>query len=223
MHPILVFDLDGTLVDTAPDLIDSVNHAIGTRDLPPVDEQFLRPHAGRGGRVMIELAAARSGRRFADPDLDDLNDLFLAHYGDNLPGRSACFPGALAALERFAAAGYALAICTNKPQALTDRLMAGLGADRYFAAIAGADAFPWRKPDPRHLLGVIDRAGGDPARAIMIGDSDVDMNTALAAGIPAIAVSFGYSDTPASSLEANALIHHFDELDDALVGRLIAG
>lgn len=220
MRPIAVFDLDGTLVDTAPDLIASLNHALATEGIGPVDVDAFRPFAGRGGRVMIETAFARARRPLDEATMRSLLAAFLAHYGENMPGASTVFPGGLDAMERLSAAGTLLAICTNKPEYLALRLIEGLGLASRFAAIAGADTFAWKKPDPRHLLSTVERAGGDPSRAVMIGDTATDVETAKAAGIPVIAVAFGYSDIPVKSLDPTTVIDHFDALTPALLDRL---
>jgi len=221
MRPIAVFDLDGTLVDTAGDLVASLNHALAAAGLKAVDPVAFRPFSGRGSKVMLETAFARAGRRLDADTLARLTSLFLDHYTGAMPGQSRLFAGGMAVLDRLAGAGLALAICTNKPEAMAIRLMRLLGLADRFQAIAGADTFAWRKPDPRHLLATIERAGGDPARAVMIGDTATDIDTAIAAGIPVIAVRFGYSEVPVDSLEPTIAIDHFDALTPAMVSRLI--
>lgn len=221
--PILVFDLDGTLVDTAPDLVDALNHALGTAKLPAADPLGMRIHAGRGGRVMIEQAFQAHGRAPADGEMETLLETFLAHYTRTIPGRSQPYPGALDALDRFAAAGFIFAVCTNKFEALARALIGALDLDHRFAAICGADTFAFRKPDPRHLTETIRLAGGSPDSAIMIGDSHTDIATAKAAGIPVIAVDFGYTDRHVREFEPSRVISHFDEITLAMVEDLLAG
>jgi phosphoglycolate phosphatase len=220
MRPIAVFDLDGTLVDTAPDLIASLNHVLAQAGLAPVDVESFRPFAGRGGRVMIETAFARARRSLDAETLAPMLAAFIAHYGDSMPGTSRLYPGGQEALDRLEQAGMLLAICTNKPENLALRLLDRLGLTQRFASIAGADTYAWKKPDPRHLLSTVAAAGGDPARAVMIGDTATDVDTAKAAGIPVIAVAFGYSATPVRSLEPSAVIDHFDALTPGLLDRL---
>lgn len=210
--PIIVFDLDGTLVDTAPDLLDSLNHSLGTAGVDAVAETELRRYVGLGGKVMIERAFAAKGLPLAPSHLAELLNVFLEHYTDNLPGRSLPYPGVDMALQRFSRAGYKFAVCTNKYEGLSVRLLADLGIDAWFGAICGQDTFPYRKPDPRHLTSTITAAGGDPARAVMIGDSETDIKTAKAAGIPVIAVDFGYTDRHVREFEPSRIISHFDEL-----------
>lgn len=221
-RPIIVFDLDGTLIDTAPDLLDSLNHSLAAGGVPLADEASFRRFVGHGGRVMIERAYAANRRALPTDEHDRLFSLFLYHYGANMPGRSAPYPGVLAALDRFEAAGYLLAVCTNKTEALSRTLLAALGIDHRFAAICGQDTFHHRKPDPRHLTETIALAGGDPGRAIMVGDSQTDIDTAKAAGIPVVAVDFGYTDRHVREFEPSAIISSYDELTLPLAESLLA-
>ncbi len=173
-------------------------------------------------KVMIERAFAAEGKSVDKRHLEDLLAEFLAHYTAHMPGRSQPFPGVQATLERFAAAGWLLAVCTNKYENLSQRLIGALGLASHFSAICGQDTFDFRKPDPRHLTATIEMAGGDPGRAVMIGDSRTDIDTAKAAGIPVVAVDFGYTDRPVSEFEPSRVISHFDELTVELAERLTA-
>lgn len=220
-RPIVVFDLDGTLIDTAPDLLDSLNHCLGIAGLTAADPDALRRFVGMGGRVMIERAFASQQRELQSGQIDELLAAFLDHYGGGMPGKSQPYPGVLDALDRFHAAGYIAAVCTNKYDALARALLDGLGLTPRFAAIAGADTFAFRKPDPRHLTETIAMAGGDPARAIMVGDSRTDIDTAKAAGIPVVAVDFGYTDRHVREFEPSRIISHFDELTLAMAEGLL--
>lgn len=222
MQPIVVFDLDGTLVDTAPDLMDSLNHSLAVGGLGAADPTGFRTHLGQGGKALIERAFAMARRALPAAEHERLYELFLEHYGANLPGRSVPYPGVLDAIARLEAAGYLLAICTNKTEGFSRRLVEGLGMARHFAAICGQDTFAFRKPDPRHLVETIAKAGGDPERALMVGDSRTDIDTAKAAGIPVVAVDFGYTDRHVREFEPSQVISHFDALTVELVGRLIA-
>ena len=206
----IVFDLDGTLVDTAPDLTNALNDVLTRRGHAPVSLETIRQCVGHGARIMIEEALRRAS---AEDDVDRMLAEFLLHYEANIAAESRPFPGAVAALERFAAQGAILAICTNKREQLSRRLLQELEIDRYFSAIAGRDTFAMSKPDPGHLTGAIALAGGDPTRAVMIGDSEVDLRTATAAGIPIILVSFGYATSPLKALLPGAVIDNFDELE----------
>lgn len=220
-RPIIVFDLDGTLIDTAPDLLDSLNHTLAAGELPAVDAAGFRRFVGHGARVMIERAYAAARRDLPVEEHDRLFDLFLDHYSTGIPGKSRPYPGVLQAIARFEDAGFALAVCTNKYQASSLALIEALGLTKHFTAVAGQDVFPFRKPDPRHLLETIALAGGDPERALMVGDLQTDIDTAKAAGIPVVAVDFGYTDRHVREFEPSAIISHFDELTLDLANRLM--
>lgn len=221
-RPIVVFDLDGTLIDTAPDLLDSLNHCLGFAGLQRAAPDELRRFVGMGGRVMIERAFAAQRQALAPARLDELLAVFLDHYTGNIPGGSQPFPGVLAALDRLEQAGYSTAVCTNKYERLSTSLLEALDLGRRFAAICGQDTFAFRKPDPRHLTETIRMAGGDPAQAIMVGDSRTDIDTAKAAGIPVIAVDFGYTDRHVREFSPSRIISHFDELTPEMAQELMA-
>jgi phosphoglycolate phosphatase len=215
----IVFDLDGTLVDTAPDLTNALNDVLVRRGHEPVSTAVIRGCVGHGARVMIEQALARAG---ADGDVDRMLAEFLTHYETNIARESRPYPGAIAALDRLAAQGARLAICTNKRESLSRLLIQELEIEHYFTALAGRDTFPVAKPHPGHLTGVIALAGGDTSRSVMIGDSDIDLRTAKAAAVPAILVSFGYGAAPVDGFAPEAVIDHFDELDEH-AARLLDG
>jgi phosphoglycolate phosphatase len=170
---------------------------------------------GSGARVMIQSAFAVSGRSLTPEKLEVLFRDFIAYYGDHLVDTSRPYPGVAPALDRLAANGWRLAVCTNKSQAPARKLIELLGMTPRFAVITGADTFAFRKPDPRHLIETIRLAGGDPGNAVMVGDSATDVDTAIAAKIPVVAVTFGYSPTPVAELGATVLIDHYDQLHDA--------
>lgn len=214
----LVFDLDGTLVDTAPDLIASANHVLAGEGLAPVSGGILRPWIGHGARSMIVESLAVSGRGATSAEIDRMLERFLLYYAENVARESRPYPGAAEALDECAARGATLAICTNKREALALALLRILGLDRRFAFIAGRDTFPVSKPHPDHLLNTIFLSGGDPARAVMIGDSSVDAATAKAANVPIVAVTFGYNERPVSEFDPDATIDHFNDLVPALEG-----
>lgn len=212
----IVFDLDGTLVDTAPDLIHATNHTMRLCGLPPVAAAELRPWIGFGARRMIVEALRYSGHERTDDEIDDLLAEFLTHYSANIAAASQPFDGAREVLKRLRSAGARLAVCTNKREALSRQLLTELDLLDLFDALAGRDTFPVCKPDPEHLFGSIRLANGHPARAIMVGDSPTDIATARAAGIRVVAVSFGYTDVPAEHLGADVLIDHYTQLEQAL-------
>jgi phosphoglycolate phosphatase len=221
--PIIAFDLDGTLVDTAPDLLDSLNHCLDMAGLKHANPSELRRFVGFGGRVMIERAFEAHGRALANGELDRLYGAFIEDYLDGIPGKSAPYPGVVSALDRLSDAGFLLAVCTNKMERHSKLLLETLGLADRFQAICGQDTFPYRKPDPRHLFGTIEAAGGDVERALMVGDSRTDIDTAKAAGIPVVAVDFGYTDLPVQTFEPSKIISHFDELTVAMATGLIEG
>ncbi|GGD17917.1 HAD-IA family hydrolase [Aureimonas glaciei] len=220
MQPIAVFDLDGTLVDTAPDLTASLNVCLEAEGLAPATLAAIRPHAGHGARAMLRHAYGQAGVALSEADTLRQLERFLGHYAGHIADRSRPFPGAVEALDRLAAAGYRLAVCTNKTEALARLLLEALGLDQRFAAICGADTFPARKPDPRHLLGTIDRARGRAERALMIGDTATDTDAAIAATVPCVLLDFGYAPDARAKADADVVIAHFDHLTVDLADRL---
>jgi len=213
--PILVFDLDGTLADTARDLIATLNVLMAREGLPPVAPEDARSLVGAGARALIERGFALNHVDLARARVEPLVQDFLAHYEAHIADESQLFPGALAALDRFSDAGFRLAVCTNKPERLARLLLEKLEAADRFAAICGRGTFAMHKPDPRTLLLTIEAAGGDPRRAVMVGDSKTDVDTAKNAGAPVVAVDFGYTDIPVAELAPDRVISHFDDLWDA--------
>lgn len=214
--PLVVFDLDGTLAETAGDLIAALNVVLAQDDIPPLDVTHARVLLGAGGRALIERGYAAAGRSLEKERLEVQFTAFLAHYNAHICEHSFLFPGVTAALDRLEAQGWRFAVCTNKMEASSVALLEALGVTRRFAANCGQDTFAVHKPDPGALLGTIARAGGDPARSIMVGDSITDIATAKAAGIPVIAVDFGYTDIPVTALGPDRVISHFDALSEAV-------
>jgi phosphoglycolate phosphatase len=212
----IVFDLDGTLVDTAPDLIDTLNTILGREGLPHVPFETARLTIGGGARRMLERGLAAAGEPGTAADLDRLFGAFLDHYEAHIADRSRPFPQVEATLDRLAADGFRLAICTNKLERLSLRLLDALGLAARFAAICGQDTFGIQKPDPEVLLRTIERAAGAPERAIMVGDSAIDIRTAQRANIPVIAVDFGYTDVPVSELAPDRIVSSFRQLPGAI-------
>jgi phosphoglycolate phosphatase len=212
----IVFDLDGTLVDTAPDLISTLNLVLAGEGLPPVSYDTARSMIGGGARRMIERALIAEGRDVPTPELDRMFRAFIEHYSAHIADRSRPFPHLEAVLRKLAAKGYQLAVCTNKLEWLAVRLLDTLKLSQHFAAICGQDTFGVQKPDPQMLRLSIWRAGGNAERAIMVGDSATDVRTARAANVPVIAVDFGYSEVPIATLEPNRLISSFAELPAAV-------
>ncbi|HWT13805.1 MAG TPA: phosphoglycolate phosphatase [Allosphingosinicella sp.] len=206
---VVAFDLDGTLADTAPDLAASLNHTLARLGRPPVEPESVRHLVGHGARALLRRGLATSGA--AEEALVERGfPLYLEHYAANICVGTRCYPGLEEALDALAARGAALAVCTNKPERLTRLLVEALAWDGRFAAIVGADSTAARKPDPLPLREAIARAGG--GRATFVGDSIIDAETARAAGVPFVAVSFGFSDRPAAQLGADAVIDSYAEL-----------
>jgi phosphoglycolate phosphatase len=216
-----VFDLDGTLVDTAPDLVDSLNYTIAIRNLQPLTYADLTHLVGSGARAMIERAFKLRGSPISEDELGPMIERFVEHYRAGMPGKSAPYPGLVEALDRLSDAGMRLAVCTNKMEGLARPLLEALGLADRFVAITGGDTFAVRKPDPEHLLGTIQLAGGTPERTVMIGDSFNDFKVAANAGLPSIAVPFGYSEVPVETLSPTVTIQHFDALTPDLIERLV--
>jgi phosphoglycolate phosphatase len=216
LAPMAVFDLDGTLADTAPDLVATLNVILGREGLPALPLAEARAMIGHGARAMLDQGLEAAGREITPGRLDELYHQFLAHYADNLCIDTRLFPGVLEALDSLEADGFRLAVCTNKIEAHSVKLLEALGIAHRFAAICGRDTFPHVKPDPRHLTLTITKAGGTPSNAVMVGDSRTDIVTAQAAGIPVIAVTFGYTDIPLHGLGPDRVIGHFDELPKAV-------
>jgi phosphoglycolate phosphatase len=212
----VVFDLDGTLVDTAPDLVGATNHALSDLGLPAVAAHLLRPWISFGARRMIVEALGHAKAPLPEAEVDRLLNLFLTYYEANIARESRAFPGAIEAIATLTASGARLAVCTNKRESLSRALLHALDLDRHFHGLAGRDTFPVCKPHPDHLLGAIRLAGGDPARALMVGDSDVDIRTAKAAHVPVVAVSFGYTEIPVAELGPDRVIDHYNALLPAI-------
>ncbi|HTQ81872.1 MAG TPA: HAD family hydrolase [Pseudolabrys sp.] len=210
--PTIVFDLDGTLVDTAPDLIDTLNVVFAREGLPPVAYATARDLIGGGARMMIARGIEAEGRALAAGDLERLFAEFIAYYADHIADRSRPFPGVTEALDALAAQGYRFAVCTNKLERLSLLLLQKLGLAERFAAICGQDTFGVQKPDPAVFRRTVAAAGGETQRAIMIGDSLTDIRTARAAEVPIIAVDFGYSERPVSDFAPDRVIGHFSQL-----------
>jgi len=216
--PILVFDLDGTLVDTAPDLANTLNLVLTRAGFEPVHYDEARMMIGGGARFMIERALQSQQADVSPAELDRMFDAFIEHYAANIADASRPFPGLVAALDCLADNGFIFAVCTNKLEWLSRRLLDALDLTKRFAFVCGQDTFGVKKPDPAVLRLTIERAGGAIADAVMIGDSATDIDTARAASIPVIAVDFGYTEIPVAKLNPDLVISHFDALPAAVAG-----
>jgi phosphoglycolate phosphatase len=215
-RPTIAFDLDGTLVDTAPDLVDTLNLVLEEAGLDPVPYDEARNLVGGGARALIERGLAFEREKLPAREVDRLLARFLVHYEAHLADRSRAFPGVAATLGTLAAKGARLVVCTNKLERFSMKLLQALGLAERFAVVAGADTFEVRKPDPGHLLGAVARAGGRSSAAVMVGDSETDVLTARRAKVPVVAVSWGYSRTPAGDLGADRVIERMNDLPGAV-------
>jgi phosphoglycolate phosphatase len=209
----VVFDLDGTLADTAPDLAAALNHTLTLLRRQTIDPNKVRHLIGHGARALLRRGLAATGEA-PEEVVDRGFPIFIDYYSANICTGTTAYPQMAEALEALAEQGLALAICTNKPERLTHQLVSALGWNGRFQSIVGGDTLPVRKPDPAPLFEAIRRAGG--GRAAFVGDSITDADTARAAGLPFVAVSFGFSDRPVEQLGADAVIHSYEELVPAL-------
>jgi len=216
----IAFDLDGTLVDTAPDLVGTLNTILAEESLPALPMDAVRMMIGRGARVMLERGFAAAGEPLEALRSDALMERFIDIYLDRIARESRPFPGVAEALDRLRGAGARLSVCTNKPTSLSIALLDALDLSRRFEAIVGCDTAPAAKPDARHLFAAVEQAGGHRGRALLVGDSETDIDTARNAGLPVVAVTFGYTEIPCADLGPDALIDSFAELPSA-VARLL--
>jgi len=214
----VVFDLDGTLVDTAPDLINALNFVLDREGLPPVPLHLARNMIGAGARRLIERGLELEGRAASAVDITRLTDDFIAYYAEHIADVSRPFEGLETALDDLGTRGYRFAVCTNKLEWLSKLLLDRLGLSARFSAICGADTFGISKPDPAILQQTVARAGGDMFSAIMVGDAGPDIGVARRAGIPVIGVAFGYTEVPIADLKPDRLIDHMDQLPAAVEG-----
>jgi len=216
----IAFDLDGTLVDTAPDLHRALNRVMAAESLPPVTLEDVRAFVGQGARTLVVRAFAVHGVFHDDARLDALTEEYIRVYATDISAHSNVYPGLEAALTALAADGAILCVCTNKRTDLSIQLLAAMNLTHHFAAIVGRDSVKNCKPHPDHFIAAVRAAHGDPARALMVGDSAYDVASAKGAGAPVALVSFGYTDTAPELLGADAVFKHFDELPD-LAARLL--
>lgn len=212
----ILFDLDGTLVDTAPDLHASLNHALNSVGRPGVTLQHVRHMVGDGVRKLLERGLEASGGPIEVPLFEQAVADYMAHYELHLADLSYPFDGVKTVLQNLKDEGYRLGVCTNKPQHFSEKLLASLGLTPYFDAIVGGDRLKVRKPDGGHILGTLEAMAAKSGTALMVGDSKNDVAAARAAGIPVVVVSFGYTAIPPTALGADILIDHFHELQTAI-------
>lgn len=212
----IIFDLDGTLVDSAPDLCAALNAVMDQQNRPRVTLEAVRHMVGEGARRLIEQGLSASGPTPDAAEIERHYPAFIDHYQANISANTTLFPAVRDVLEHLSENGATLALCTNKPIGMTERLLVDLSIDHHFAAVLGGDSLPVRKPDPVHLLETVARIGARSDRAVLVGDSPADIAAARNAAIPVIAVSYGYSRIAPAELGADILIDHFSELPAAL-------
>ena len=218
----VVFDLDGTLVDTAPDLINALNFILEREGMPPVPLHAARTMIGAGARKLIERGLELDGRVTSVEDISRLTNDFIDYYADHIADASRPFEGLESALDDLSGRGYRFAVCTNKLEWLSKLLLDQLGLSARFAAICGADTFGVSKPDPAILRQTIALAGGQLSSAVMVGDAGPDIGVARRAGIPVIGVEFGYTEIPIADLKPDLLIGHFSDLPAAVESLMAA-
>lgn len=212
----IVFDLDGTLVDSVLDLLPALNFTIATEGLPPVEQAAIGQVVGKGALKMIEAAYELNGQKVTPEKQAKLLDKFLKRYEAHTADETVFFDGCLDLLDRLKVKGWKIAVCTNKYAHLAQSLLDRLGEANRFDALTCGDTFDYKKPDGRHILETVKRAGGDPHKSVMVGDSISDIAGAKSAGLPVIAVDFGYTDIPVTELDPDVVISHFNEFDAAL-------
>ena len=211
MSKTIVFDLDGTLVDSVRDLLPALNNAIASEGLSPISIDDVGQIVGQGALKMIERAFDLNEAALSVETRSRLLDMFLAHYEANIATNTVFFDGCLDVLDQLSSDGWLLAVCTNKYEHLARKLLDEMGETSRFAAITGGDTFEVKKPDPAHIVGTVERAGGELAKTIMVGDSINDIAAAQAAGVLSIGIEFGYTDIPVTEMGATTTISHFNQ------------
>jgi phosphoglycolate phosphatase len=218
----IVFDLDGTLVDTAPDLIGALNFVLEREGMPPVPLHAARTMIGAGARKLLERGLELDGRVTSVADITRLTGDFIDYYAAHIADASRPFEGLESALDDLTGRGYRFAVCTNKLEWLSKLLLDRLQLSGRFSAICGADTFGVSKPDPAILRQTIAQAGGEVSSAIMVGDAGPDIGVARRAGVPVIGVEFGYTEIPIADLKPDRLIGHFRDLPAAVESLMAA-
>ena len=213
----ILFDLDGTLIHTAPDLQATLNHVLTSRNFQPVSAEVTNKIIGDGAKAMLRAGLARQNVQLPDQDIDDMFARFLIHYAENIAVNSIPFEGCEDALKRLSDAGAVLSVCTNKTQQLAEKVLKAFNLDTAFAAIVGADSVSARKPDAAHIFETLERSGGDHKHAIMIGDSQTDEKAAHNAGLPFMFVPFGYGSLGDPERAGNHVLSQFSDLSVARV------
>ncbi len=212
----VIFDLDGTLVDSAPDLMLATNHVLSRLERRAITMEEVRSFVGHGARALIARGCTATGDAIDEKTLDFYFAEFLRFYEKNISVNSVAFPGVINLLKRCAAGGLKMGVCTNKLEGLSVRLLQALGMEKYFSAIVGPDTLNIAKPDPAPYLETMKRLGVPAKDSIMVGDSETDILTARAVGVPVIGVTFGYTQKPVATYNPDYLVSHFDEIWDII-------
>lgn len=207
----VIFDLDGTLVDTAPDLHAATNHVLATLKRPPITMEQVRAFVGHGARTLIARGCEATGAAVDQRTIETLYQEFILYYAANIAANSRPYPGVIALIEQCLDKGLALGVCTNKLESLSNQLLTALDMRKYFAAVVGPDTIGVSKPDPRPYFETLSRLGRGAASSLMIGDSETDIRTGQNAKVPVIAVSFGYTSRPVATFNPTHVIDHYDE------------
>ena len=207
----VIFDLDGTLVDSALDLTATLNHILKKHGRETIDNSVVRHMIGEGARALIVKGFSHTGSLPTDAEIDIIFEDYLDYYLANVSVETVMFEGLTDVLAKLHEQNIPMAVCTNKIEQLTLLLLKDMNIDYYFSAITCGDSFDYKKPDPRHLFSTCDLMNVDPARTIMVGDSASDINAALNANMPVIGVTFGYTAIPMQELGASAVIEHYNE------------
>ncbi|ADL00878.1 HAD-IA family hydrolase [Brevundimonas subvibrioides] len=212
----LAFDLDGTLVETHQDLVGTLNRMLVSKGLPPAPMEGARDLIGGGARALLEHGFTLAGAPLEQARNPDLFDAFIADYIEHIADESAPFDGVVETLETLSARGATLVVVTNKRSDLSELLLGKIDLTRHFAAIVGPDRVSERKPSGAHLIEAIKSVGGDPARAVMVGDAAPDAGTAKDANIPCVLVSFGYTPIPVEDLGGDIIVDAFEDVEEAV-------
>ena len=212
----VIFDLDGTLVDTAPDLMRATNHVLNGMGRRALAMEEVRAFVGHGARALLTRGLAATGGMPDAYDVEADYRLFVAFYAANIAHGSAPFPGLVRLLERLKDEGFGLGVCTNQLEGLSVQLLDALDLAKYFGSVVGPDTLGIAKPDPKPFYEAVNRLNLDSPRALMVGDSETDILTARNAGVPVIAVPFGYTPRPVSEFGPDRMISHFDEAYEAI-------
>ena len=218
----IAFDLDGTLVETAPDLIGTLNRMLAARDIPQMPVEAAQHLVGHGALALLRHGFQEAGAAWDEAEAPALLQIFLDDYLEHIADHSRPYDGVVDALDRLAERGALLCVATNKRTDLSVALIEALDMTRHFALVCGPDLVSARKPDGAHIREAVQKAGGDPARTIMVGDGAPDVQAAKSAGVPCIVVTFGYTPIPAAELGGDVLIDSFEDIEEAIDGLLTA-